>query len=149
MKTSIYSILLAFFLASNLLAQKPRDHAERHEQLKTARIGMITNRLNLTTEQAPGFWAVYNEYDEEITATRRKIRQVMVEGKDTELSDKKIETNIATYFVLKDRENEIEKKYYQKLQKIISVRQYAELKRTEFVFNQMLLSKMNKGSRPQ
>src|SRR5882762_2227256 len=42
--------------------QPQEQDATAKEKIKAARIGLITQRLNLTPEQAQKFWPLYNEF---------------------------------------------------------------------------------------
>jgi hypothetical protein len=50
-------------------------------KLEALKIGYLTRKLNLTTEEAQRFWPIYNQYSEEI----RQARQSAVQGGKTEI----------------------------------------------------------------
>jgi Spy/CpxP family protein refolding chaperone len=102
------------------------------QKIESAKIGLITNRLNLTTEQAPQFWAVYNEYSDRRKDVTRKLRQP---GKNAMES---IEGSVE----LKQKLVDLEKEYNAKFLKVISAQQLQELHQTERTFNQMLIDKI-------
>jgi Spy/CpxP family protein refolding chaperone len=136
-------LLILLFIFQQAFSQK-KDKTEDRENLRNARVGMITNRLNLTSEQAPKFWVIFNDYDEEIKEVRFKIRKLTEDAGSLAASDEKITKNINQIFDLKQKEVDIEKEYYNKFRKVISIRQYAELKRTEKAFNQLLIKRLNR-----
>ena len=68
--------LLALLVALNLSAQKNK------ERIKALKVSFITERLDLSQEEAQKFWPIYNEYDNksnevrftEIRSIRKEIR---------------------------------------------------------------------------
>ncbi|WP_234734730.1 hypothetical protein [Tellurirhabdus bombi] len=102
------------------------------QKIESAKIGLITNRLSLTTEQAPQFWAVYNEYSDRRKDVTRRLRQP---GKNAMES---IEESVE----LKQKLVDLEKEYNAKFLKVISAQQLQELHKTERTFNQMLIDKI-------
>src|ERR1041385_4038401 len=65
MKKLIYILLVAWIClpiqAQDMDEAQPQD-ATVQDKIKAARIGLITQRLNLTPEQAQKFWPLYNEF---------------------------------------------------------------------------------------
>ena len=138
-------ILLLLLLPILVFAQKNKD--ERRENIRNAKVGMITNRLNLTIDQAPKFWVIYNDYEQEIRDIRQKVKKITEDASSLAASDEKIAKNINQILDLRQEEVNLEREYLDKLKKIISIRQYAELKRTERAFNQLLISRLNKNNK--
>ncbi|MCB0697691.1 MAG: hypothetical protein KDC07_10020, partial [Chitinophagaceae bacterium] len=69
-KTGLF--LLTMLLAvTTVIAQPDRDH--KHDRIKALKIAYITEKLDLTSEQAQKFWPVYNRYEKEKWDTRRKF----------------------------------------------------------------------------
>ena len=138
-------ILLLLLLPILVFAQKNKD--EKRENIRNAKVGMITNRLNLTIDQAPKFWVIYNDYEQEIRDIRQKVKKITEDASSLAASDEKIAKNINQILDLRQEEVNLEREYLDKLKKIISIRQYAELKRTERAFNQLLISRLNKNNK--
>jgi archaellum component FlaC len=118
--------------------------SENRENIRNAKVGMITNRLDLSTEQAPKFWVVYNEYEKETKAIRQKLKKLTEDTGSLTTTDDKIAKNVNLMLDLRQQEVNVEKDYFEKFKKVISIRQYAELKRTEKAFNQLLINKLNR-----
>ncbi|RFS18095.1 hypothetical protein [Emticicia sp. C21] len=116
------------------------SRGERFEKIQTAKIGLITENLNLTTEQAPQFWSVYNEYQGKKFDLRRSIKNTLDETNGT--SDDKIVASQRQALAIRKKEIELDEEYMAKLLKIITPKQYAELKRTEQSFNKKLIEKL-------
>ena len=120
-------------LAAGLLFAAPSAHAQndgrkgqRLAQLENAKIAFLTNRVTLTQEQAQRFWPVYNEFSgrwRELNRSGRQLRRDIGEG----ISDQQIRENITQSFAMRQQELNLEKEYFEKFQKVISLRQVAQL----------------------
>ncbi len=115
---------------------------ERFEKIQTAKIGLITENLDLTPEQAPQFWSVYNEYQGKKFDLRRSIKRNLDESNASAATDDKIVSSQRQTLAIRKKEIELDEEYMAKLLKIITPKQYAELKRTEQSFNKKLLEKL-------
>ena len=115
----------------------------RLQKIHSAKIGMITERLNLTPEQAPQFWAVYNEYENKKIELKKSIRRTMEDAVSLAATDDKILSAQKQVLALRRKELDLEEDYMNKILRTITPRQFSELKRTEANFNKMLLEKLN------
>jgi len=57
-------------MVSAVFSQRPNQ-----ERIKTLKVAFITERLDLSSEEAQQFWPVYNEHDDALHKLRRKERQ--------------------------------------------------------------------------
>ena len=69
-------LVLALLLLTTLSLGQVMAQSDM-QKIESQKIGYITNRLNLTTEQAPQFWAIYNEYNGKKKDLNRRIRQLI------------------------------------------------------------------------
>ncbi len=143
-KSSILFILITLASIADIKAQDEQPRGK--EKIKAAKVGLITNRLSLTEEQAKSFWAVYDEFDKKRSEIRKNIRQMTAESRNLTMSDDKILTDIKEVLSLKQKEVDLEKEYLSKFLKVVNIRQISELYKTEQLFNQMLVKKLNKTS---
>lgn len=137
--------IIFIILALPMLSFSQNRHGvagDRFEKIKTAKIGLITEKLNLTTEQAPQFWLVYNEYQSKKFELRRSIKKTFDDANSLTASDDKIIGSHRQALAYKKKEIELEEEYMAKLLKTVTPKQYAELKRTEQNFNKKLLEKL-------
>lgn len=142
-KATILITILSFVLSTSLKAQD--DYPRGKEKIRAAKVGLITNRLNLTEEQAKTFWIVYDEFDKKRAEIRKNVRQMTAESRNITTSDDKILADIKEVLSLKQKEVDLEKEYLSKFLKTINVRQLSELFKTEQLFNQMLVKKLNRA----
>ena len=127
-------ILLNF----NVLAQ---NGVKLKERMEAQRAAFITQRLNLTPEEAQQFWPIYNQLTE-------KLQQIRNADKDEkkpldEVTDTEAEKIIATGFDKESRELELKKEYFQRLKKVISIKKIAKLYRVEREFKGELVKRLN------
>lgn len=141
-KSAIIISLICFVFSINVKAQD--EPLKGKEKIKAAKVGLITNRLNLTEDQAKGFWVVYNDFDTKRWEIRKSIRQITAESRNTTSSEDKILSDLKEILNLKQKDVDLEKEYMSKFLKVINVRQVSELYKTEQLFNAMLFNRLNK-----
>lgn len=142
-KITILITILSFAFLTSLKAQD--DYPRGKEKIRAAKVGLITNRLNLTEEQAKTFWIVFDEFDKKRSEIRKNIRQMTAESRNITTTDDKILSDLKEVLSLKQKEVDLEKEYLSKFLKSINIRQLSELFKTEQLFNQMLVKKLNRG----
>ncbi|MBN8821213.1 MULTISPECIES: hypothetical protein [unclassified Spirosoma] len=113
------------------------------QKIESAKIGMITNRLNLTTDQAPQFWAIYNDYNAKKQELNRRIRQLNNEPNRFNLNDDQLKNGLRETNATKQKLADLDDEYMERFLKVISPAQLRELYKTEQMFNQMLLKRLN------
>ncbi len=116
------------------------------QKIENTKIALITNRLNLTPEQGQQFWPVYNEFDGKKKDIRKSYRKLVSEINTLTTSDEKILANLKETLSLQQKEVDLSKEYMTRFLKIINVRQLAELYKTEQLFTNMLIQRLNKNS---
>ena len=117
------------------------------QRINNAKIGIITNRLNLTQEQATQFWPIYNEYDLKQIEIRRSIRRTANEINTLTATDTQILEALRKQVDLKQKEVDLEREYMSKFLRVLNARQLAELYKAELQFTQMLLKQLNKDNK--
>ncbi len=146
MKTLLKIALISIAFNSHLVAQERSQNVQ--DKIETARIGMITNRLDLTSEQATAFWPVYNDYENKKMEVKKGLRQHLSESRSLASGDDKIVAELKEMIALRQKEVDIDKEYLVRFLKVISPRQVSELFKTEQMFKQMLLRRLeNKGEK--
>jgi Spy/CpxP family protein refolding chaperone len=140
MKNQVKIAVLVFAISFGTMAQK--NNGTMNEKIEAARIGMITNRLNLTPEQATAFWPVYNEYEDKKTDVKKGLRVHLSESRSLALTDDKIKVELNEMMALRQKEIDLDKEYMQKFLKVLQPRQVSELYKTEQQFKQMLLRRL-------
>jgi len=143
------TLLLLLLLAGIVRVQAqqtPDQRQERMSRIENAKIAYLTDKLSLTQEQAQRFWPVYNEF----TDKRRKLsqQQRQLRGTNVEsLNEQQIKDLIKQNFSFRQNEVNLEKEYYEKFQKVLSVRQTGQLLVAEREFTREILQKLGGGRR--
>ncbi|GAB3920331.1 hypothetical protein GCM10028804_14350 [Larkinella terrae] len=129
--TRLLVLFVGLLFALPALAQNPD-----RQKIESAKIGLITNRLNLTPEQAPLFWPIYNEYSDKRRDISRQLRQSNKPGGNSAINE------LNESVELKQKLVDLEKDYNSKFLKVISAQQLQELHNTERMFNKMLMDQL-------
>lgn len=142
--------MLLFSCLSTAAAWAQRPSGEEMQKIQDAKIAIITNRLNLSPEQAAGFWPVYNEYSQKRKDIHRAQRKVINDKKAEGKTDDQVLNNLKEVQDLKQKELDLEKEYQNRFLKVISASQIIELYKAERTFNDMLIQrlKQRKEQRP-
>ena len=114
---------------------------ERLSQLENARIAYLTEKIALTPDQAQKFWPLYNEFTAKRRDLNRRLRQIRPAEADG-LSDQQLRDNLNQSFALRQQEITLEKDYFDKFQRVITVRQVGKLFLAERQFTREVLRRV-------
>ncbi|MBT9395635.1 hypothetical protein KLP40_20890 [Hymenobacter sp. NST-14] len=144
LRTFSLLLLLAVLPLAGAHAQRgggPGQRQERLSQLENARIAYLTEKIALTPDQAQKFWPLYNEFTAKRRDLNRRLRQLRPGAADG-LSDQQLRDNINQSFALRQQEITLEKDYFDKFQRVISVRQVGRLFLAERQFTREVLRRV-------
>ncbi|MDX2280220.1 MAG: hypothetical protein NW218_11575 [Saprospiraceae bacterium] len=138
-----YLMLIGLLLcvgASTVSAQ-PKQEA-RAEKIKAYRVAVFTEILNLSSEEAQGFWPIYNEYLDKRESLQKELKMTrQIDG----MSDNEVEDYIKKYFELRNKELDLEKDLTQKLRKVLPLRKIAKIPVAEREFREALVQKLQEA----
>ena len=120
-------------------AENTRDSRGR-ERIRAAHAAYITQRLELTTEEAEKFWPVYREYNEK----RREIRQQLRDARRKDIDETKL---LDLDLKIKQQELDLEKEYTNRLQELISPEKVLKLRQAELDFRKLILRQIQQRRR--
>jgi hypothetical protein len=123
------------------IQQLERDPKAR-EKIEAARIGVITNKLGLTPEQAEKFWPIYREFTEKRQEMRKEFKAEQNKAGTAGLSPEQQQRLVDLGLQLKQRELDLEKSYSSRLLKVISADQMLRLPPAEREFQRMLVQQL-------
>lgn len=112
---------------------------EARQRIEAQRIGFITQKLNLTPDEATKFWPVYNEYKDAL----RDMKDDMERPDLMNISDDEANTVIDRHIQQEQKRLDMQKKLITDLRKVISPRKIILLQASEREFNRGLLRKAN------
>ncbi|WP_426491645.1 hypothetical protein [Hymenobacter sp. 102] len=141
LRTALLLGLLAWLPLTSAHAQGGARRQERLSQLENARIAYLTEQISLTPDQAQKFWPVYNEFTTKRRDLNRRMRLLRPASLDA-LSDQQIKDNLTQSFTLRQQEITLEKEYFDRLQRVISVRQVGKLFIAERQFTKEVLKRV-------
>jgi hypothetical protein len=126
---SIQCLLLVIALLTAISAQSyaQNNGNTAKEKIESMRVAFITNKIDLTADEAKSLWPIYNEYQAEM----QKLR----------------DTDNADDIGRQEKELEIKKRYNDKFRKIIP-NKLAEFYSADKEFKRILIEKMTGGNRP-
>jgi hypothetical protein len=138
MKTTI-SILL-FTLFGLVTVAQPHGKPSR-EKVESMKIAYLTDRLNLTPEEAQKFWPVYNKFSDELEGNRKSHRESMARARENydEMSDKEAEKVVDSEIIFRQSELDILKKYHPQFKQVLPMKKVGKLYRSEEDFKRKLL----------
>ena len=134
-------LLLCLLAAAPAVAQRGGGKGGRMGQLENARIAYLTEKVALTPDQAQRFWPVYNEFTAKRRDLHRRMRQLRPDDPDG-LSDAQIKDNLSQALALRQQEVNLEKEYFEKFQKLITIRQVGKLFVAERQFTKEVLRRV-------
>ena len=137
----LLSLLTAGLLPEAVAQRGGGNRQERLSQLENARVAYITQRVALTPEQAQKFWPLYNEFTAKRRDLNQRLRQLRPSQTDA-LSEQQLRDNFSQSFKLRQQDIELEKDYFDKFQRVISVRQVAALFLAERQFTREVLKRV-------
>ena len=128
MKT-IKITLLGFLLLANLglMGQEEQTNKEVKDEREARKVAIITEKLELTPEEAKVFWPVYEELKKEHKALRKNFKKTKEASKKIdELSDEEVDEILMESFDFKQKELDLKKKYHLKFKKVLPVKKIAK-----------------------
>jgi hypothetical protein len=117
---------------------------ENLKKIESARIALITERLELTPEQAEKFWPLYREY----VAKRQDLRREFLDARkavdEKQMTDAESKRLLDKGLELKERQLTLDKLYSERLSTVITTRQILQLRKAEDDFREMLLDRLER-----
>jgi len=145
----IFSFII---LGSQCMITIAQDREERHERIKAMKIAYITERIELTTDEAEKFWPVYNDYESRKINTHeelRKLHRYYAENQDNITEEKQVEL-LNKYIKLQKQDAELLTIYHDKFIEILPPDKVMKLYIAEVQFKSYLLRQLreHKGQGP-
>lgn len=130
-------IISLLFTLSSVQSQNQRD------KIKAFKIAFITERLDLSSEEAQNFWPIYNAHEEKVENFRknelREVREAMRRGN---LSESDAQNILDKFMAVQDKLHEANKQLVKDLNKVIPPQKIIALKAAEEAFKKVLVEKL-------
>jgi len=132
-------------------SQHDFDHCKKREQIKAQKVAFITDKLDLTVEEAQKFWPVYNEYNAKLEENDKEKRGLVkkYEENKTTLTDNEVTEIYVKLVELEAKEIKLSVEFRKEMKEIIPVRKMMELHMAERMFKHELLNKIKHCGPPQ
>lgn len=131
-------LIIAICACTNLFGQR----AEALKKIEAARIALITERLDLTSDEAEKFWPIYNELHGKKRKIRRELHQLRKGFDPDTASEEANEKMIQMDAEMKEQQLKLNQEYESKILKVISARQFNKLRQAEHDFKELVLKKI-------
>jgi hypothetical protein len=142
-----YLIVIALFfcLPFALQAQRPMDRKD----IESYRIAFLTQKMDLSPEEAKIFWPIYTDWQKEQVELRKERDEKMISFRKIaeidDLSDNEVQTLILNDFSMRQRELNLEKRYYLKLKASLPIKIIGKYYRAQEAFKRELLNRYRGG----
>ena len=142
MKKNI-NLLLIVLLATNFTFAQNERFKNKKDQIKTLKIGYITNELDLTADEAVKFWPLFNAFEDR----QQEIRQQKLKNYLTRLdnetisdfSEKEAQTLLNQIETSEEDLFQLRKKFIVSLKNVLPAIKILKLKKAETQFSKRLL----------
>lgn len=139
--------IACLFLTGSVLAQPggpPPGMEDKKEQVESMKVAYITQKLDLSPEEAQVFWPVYNQYRNELDKIREARRKEIKSAGDdfSGMSDAELEKFVDGEMAFRQSELDVLKKYHNQFKKVLPIRKVAKLYRAEEDFKRELLRRL-------
>jgi len=130
-------------------AQDNRMDKKAMQQINAARIGMITERLGLSPDQAQKFWPMYNEFSQKRQQVRARLNEARKGIDPKNMTDEQSQRLMELSLDIRQSEVNLEKEYTGKLRDVISAQQVLALRKAEEDFRKLILQRIEERQRQQ
>jgi hypothetical protein len=128
---------------------KAQGNGARNQEIESYKVAFLTQKMDLSPDEAKIFWPIYNDFQKEQTALRRQRMQNGISLKKIDeidnLSDAQVQSLINNELNVKQQSLDLEKKYYAKLKSSLPIKVVGKYYRAQESFKKELLSRYGRG----
>ena len=145
MKRTFFILLVSLTFASTAqdVVEDTQPDVTVKDKIKAARVGLITQRLNLTPDQAEKFWPLYNEFDQKRADVRKPYRDAQKDINPNNPDPKQQQALVDMGIKVKQDELNLEKEYSAKMMNVITAQQMLNLRKAEHDFRNIIINMLN------
>ncbi|MDB5020991.1 MAG: hypothetical protein JWQ28_2118 [Pedobacter sp.] len=140
----IASLLMLFPFIS-----KAQGNGGRNQEIESYRVAFLTQKMELTADEAKIFWPIYNDFQKEQSALRKQRMQGGISLRKIDeidnLSDAQVQSLINNELNYKQQSLNVEKKYYAKLKSTLPIKVVGKYYRAQESFKKELLSRYGRS----
>jgi len=143
MKKIIGVFSFIVLIGSGLNAQEGRPGFEKYlEKFKSEKVSFLTEKLDLTVEEAQKFWPLYNEYQDKRDVIIRSQRMDRHGRGTQERTSKELEAMVDQKVEQEVELAELKLEFHKKVKKAIPIEKVVKLYRAEKDFMNYMLGKI-------
>ncbi|OAQ40634.1 hypothetical protein A5893_06740 [Pedobacter psychrophilus] len=137
MKNKIYILFIALGMFFSLPTNAQNgSNQNKAKQIDAIKIGYLTRRLDLSTEESQKFWPVYNQYQQEMQDINRQRKAARAQNGDD--ANKLVDDD----FRYEDKILDLKKKYRNEFKKVLSPEKIKSLYVAERDFREELIKQL-------
>ncbi len=138
----IYLLIILVLITIPFFGQK--TYEEKLNNLRSQKVAFITQRIELTPDEAEVFWPIYNELSQKKYALNKRRKEITFELKNNwdNYTDQEKESLADEFVGLKLKDANLDIEYHEKFKKVLSVEQVLRLYQSEIAFKNYLLNKI-------
>lgn len=150
MKRFLTLAISFLIISAGCFAQEKAAPQKHHngERARAEKIGYLTQRLNLTPEEAQVFWPVYNQYEaaaKEAAKAVKDARKALRQKKDEPaISEKDMKARIDAYLAACEAESKVLPGFNKKFLQVLPAEKVGKLYIAEAQFSNMMLNQLAK-----
>lgn len=142
----IHTILIALLVTTFAFSQnndrklkKEKRQEKMESRIESQKIAFITQKLDLTPEEAQKFWPIYNEYQAKMKEMRRENK---IDWNLKDVSENEANEVLNSLLSREQEELDLKKQYLNKLKTVIPAKKVAQLYVIEKQFREEILAKI-------
>jgi hypothetical protein len=144
-------LMVFLFLISIGTYASAQGYDERRNEIESYKIAYLTQKMDLTPDEAKVFWPIYKRWQDEQMDLRKERSQKMISYRKIDeienLSDSEVQALIANELNIKQKALNIEKKYYNLLKSSLPIKVVGKYYRAQETFKKELLTRFRGGRR--
>ena len=137
-------IILVAIIFTSIFASAQRNRGEMREKIKAQKVAFITEKLDLSADEAAKFWPIYNTFEEATQQIKFKdLRAIKSEMRNNpDLSDEKAQKLLDKLIAAENDMHKAKVELVNDLREVISAKKIIRLKAAEDEFNRKLLERL-------
>jgi hypothetical protein len=139
---TLTSLIYLSVQAQDVEEPQPQNENAK-DKIKAARIGLITQRLALTPEQAEKFWPIYNEFTQKRAELMKQYKDAEKNVNPNNPDPKQQQALVDLGLKVKQDELSLEKEYSGRLMSVITAQQMLNLRQAERDFRNIIITMLN------
>ncbi|WP_299334474.1 hypothetical protein [uncultured Psychroserpens sp.] len=136
----IFITLLFIALTLNVFGQRK----ERQERIKALKVAFITEKLELTTDEAEKFWPIYNAHEKEMEMLRLNAREQRRNLKIEDLNEAEAKKALNDFLAFEKEQHTLKNDLIESLLTAIPAKKIILLKLVEEQFKKQMLKELQK-----